>query len=111
MVDFLTNSRECRSIQLLRYFGEDIGNRCGICDVCLSMNETGLGSNEFKKIEKAVKLLLANGPKHLYEIVPFISGYEEDKVLSVIEWLLDNKTIIRQKDERLLLSSELKLEL
>ncbi len=111
MIDFLTNNRECRSIQLLRYFGDEIDHRCGICDVCLSINETGLSANEFKEIEKAVKSLLVNGSRHLYEIVPFIANFDEDKILTVIEWLLDNEILTRQKDERLRLANELKLDM
>ncbi len=111
LIDFLNNSRECRSIQLLRYFGEAHGNRCGICDVCLSVNETGLNTLEFEQIESKIKVLLSNNARHLYEIVPFVPDFEEDKILSVIEWLLDNGTLIRQKDERLRLYDELKLEL
>lgn len=111
LVDFLTNNRECRSTQLLRYFGEDSGNRCGICDVCLSVNETGLHALEFEQIETKVKAILSGSARHLYEIVPLIPDFEEDKILSVIEWLLDNRTLIRQKDERIRLSNELKLEL
>ena len=111
LIDFLTNNRECRSIQLLRYFGEEKSSRCGQCDVCLSMNETGLSTLAFEQIDTKIKSLLAGGPKHLYEIIPFISDFEEDKILSVIEWQLDNGTLIRQKDEKLRLSNELKLEL
>ncbi len=111
LVDFLTNNRECRSTQLLRYFGEDSGNRCGICDVCLSVNETGLHTLEFEQIETKLKAMLSGSARHLYEIIPLIPDFEEDKILSVIEWLLDNRTLIRQKDERIRLSNELKLEL
>ncbi|GMT45088.1 MAG: ATP-dependent DNA helicase RecQ [bacterium] len=111
LIDFLNNNRECRSIHLLRYFGEARGNRCGICDVCLSVNETGLNAFEFEQIESKIKTLLSNNARHLYEIIPFVPDFEEDKILSVIEWLLDNGTLIRQKDERLRLFDELKLEL
>ena len=111
LIDFLTNNRECRNIQLLRYFGEGRGNRCGICDVCLSVNETGLNTLEFEQIEARVKRMLSGIARHLYEIVPMLPDFEEDKILAVIEWLLDNGTLIRQKDERLRLSNELKLEL
>ncbi len=111
LIGFLTNDRECRSQQLLRYFGEETNNRCGICDVCLTVNQTGLSALEFEKIEKAVTALLAKNPMHLYEIVPLVGEADENKVITVIQWLLDNKTIVRQKDEKLRLSNELRLEL
>jgi superfamily II DNA helicase RecQ len=28
------NSMECRAIFLRRYFGEEAGNPCGLCDIC-----------------------------------------------------------------------------
>ena len=109
LIDFLANDRQCRSLQLLRYFGEEGIRRCGICDVCLTMNETGLSAPEFEKIKKAVTLLLAKGPMHLYEIVPLAGDADEGKVITVIQWMLDNKTILRQKDEKLRLSNDLRL--
>ncbi len=109
LIEFLTNNRECRSTQLLRYFGEEKSTRCGICDICLSMNETGLSTYEFGQIESQIKTLLAAGPKHLYEIVPFAGDFEEEKILTVIQWLLDNQTLIRQPDEKLRLANELRL--
>ncbi len=109
LIEFVTNDKECRSIQLLRYFGEKSSNRCGICDVCLSMNETGLSTIEFEKIKENIRNLLLSGPKHLYEIVPLAGNYDEEKILTVIQWLLDNRSILRRSDEKLQLSDELPL--
>lgn len=35
MVNYCQTGDECRSVQLLRYFGEQKANKCGCCDVCL----------------------------------------------------------------------------
>ena len=34
MVEFVQNDAECRSVQLLRYFGQEDSEPCGHCDVC-----------------------------------------------------------------------------
>lgn len=35
MLNYCETGDECRSVQLLRYFGEQKANKCGCCDVCL----------------------------------------------------------------------------
>jgi hypothetical protein len=73
------------------------------------MNETGLSTIEFEKIKENIRNLLLSGPKHLYEIVPLAGNYDEEKILTVIQWLLDNRSILRRSDEKLQLSDELPL--
>ena len=34
MVDYVSEDRECRSVFLLRYFGQEDAQPCGTCDVC-----------------------------------------------------------------------------
>ena len=36
LINFVTNSKDCRSIQLLKYFDEKNSTECGICDICLA---------------------------------------------------------------------------
>ena len=36
LVDLVTNDSECRCLQMYRYFGQENGQPCGKCDVCLS---------------------------------------------------------------------------
>ena len=101
LLNFLSNSIQCRSQQLLHYFGQKKVKRCGICDICQRKNKVELNEIEFKSIENAIENSLRSGPKHLYDLISGIDNFEEDKVISVLRWLLDNDKVIRQKDESL----------
>lgn len=111
LTDYLINDQECRSVQLLRYFGESGAKRCGICDVCASINKMEITESEFEDIKTRIKKLLTEKPRHLYEIVPLIPEQNEKKVLSVIQWLADSREVIRQKDETLEWQEQMDLDI
>ena len=111
LLDFITSGLQCRSIQLLRYFGEKTNHRCGICDVCRKQSKTELNDVEIANIVSHLKEFLGTDSKHLYSIVSGLGTFEEDKVLSVIQWLLDNEQLTRQKDETIMWSRQLNIDL
>lgn len=111
LLDFTSNSIQCRNQQLLHYFGEIKPNRCGICDVCQKKNKTDLNEIEFSGIKNMIKQKLKEKPTHLYELISSINKYEEEDIISVLQWLLDSKKVIRQKkDETLSWYEQLDLE-
>ena len=85
----------------MAYFGEKKSTRCGICDVCLSKNKTELTELIFEQIKEAIYLELSKTPQHIFHLVSHIKGFDEDKILAVLRWLLDNNKVIRRKDETL----------
>lgn len=101
LLDFISNGMQCRSQQLLHYFGEKKSARCGICDVCQKKNMTELNQIEFEKIRLRIREQLANGPKHLYALVASIGSISEDDVITVLRWQMENNEVIRQKDDTL----------
>ncbi len=109
LVEFLNNDKECRSLQLLRYFGEEKKTRCGVCDVCEKMNRTELNKVEFETIKNKITALLSEKPRHLFELIPLIDEYDEEKILVVIDWLLEHNSIYRRKDEKLVNQNQLRL--
>jgi len=109
LFDFISNSMQCRSIQLLAYFGETKSKRCGICDVCLEKNKIELNELEFNAIKDLIKSSLMDNPQHIYELVSHINA-DEEKVISVLRWLLENQHVIRQKDERLIWYDQLNMK-
>lgn len=42
MLAYVSDEQTCRSRLLLRYFGEDDGDNCGRCDICLNSKHTAL---------------------------------------------------------------------
>ena len=101
VIEFVNNNDDCRSVQLLRYFGEDIKKTCGKCDVCSSKNKMTVSEEEYKAISEIIINELKNNETDVNEILNASKDYHEEKVMTVIKWMLDNN-IIRQDEEGML---------
>ena len=97
-VKFYASSKSrCRSQLLLEYFGEKDSKRCGTCDVCLNRNKIELSEFEFDNILNQIKPLLKIKELYIEEIVSQIDA-DEDKVIKVIQWLIENDKIKASED-------------
>jgi ATP-dependent DNA helicase RecQ len=107
LLDFLSNSLQCRSQQLLSYFGETKSQRCGICDVCNRKSEVKVNDIEFDLISKFIKESLKQENLHLYELVAKTSKFNENNVIATLQWLIEHNKVVRTKDETLLWHEQL----
>lgn len=98
VIDFVNNDEICRSVQLLKYFGENINNTCGRCDVCSSRNRNDVDNKEYKIISDIIISELKENSAPIYEVVNNIKTYKEEKIVETIRWMVDNN-IIRQDDK------------
>ena len=64
MLSYVKTNNQCRSRQLLRYFGERNSHDCGQCDVCLSYNHTLTNSDRRAEAQHRILSLLADKQKH-----------------------------------------------
>jgi len=64
MLDYVKTSNQCRSRQLLYYFGERNSHDCGQCDVCLAYNGTHTSPQKIKEAKALIRQLLADHQKH-----------------------------------------------
>lgn len=97
VIHYVTSLSPCRSKQLVAYFGEKEAVRCGKCDVCLKRNKAQLSEWEFDRLLEIVKPLLKEEALSMEELVER-TDIPEEKLLKLIEWLLDNDKL--QQDGR-----------
>ncbi len=98
VIDFVNNDKVCRSVQLLRYFGEDIKKSCDKCDVCSSQNKMNINEKEYQDISENIIHELRESDSNIYNVLNKINQYHEEKVLKTIRIMIDNN-IIRQDSE------------
>lgn len=98
---YLQNNSVCRSQQLLEYFGETQIQRCGICDVCSRRNRLDLNEAELNAIINLIKPLLEKGPLPLEEIFHTHPPMLKEKIITVVEWLLEQGKVAYTSDKKL----------
>jgi ATP-dependent DNA helicase RecQ len=101
MLHYASSQDKCRSQTLLEYFGEYGSPACGECDVCRVKKESVLRQEEFNLIRDEIMAVLSLEPlvhEQLFERV----AVHRDKLIEVLQWLLDN--------DQLKMNDEMKLD-
>lgn len=101
MAEYVEDSAKCRMKMLCRYFGEELKEDCGKCDVCLSRNRKNITSNEASKSGEKIKHCLAGMPKTEKELVMEIKTLKSDQVVEGIKYLLDRNEIYYDRGGKL----------
>jgi ATP-dependent DNA helicase RecQ len=99
--EYVVSQSKCRSQHLLEYFGDMSAKRCGNCDVCLERNKLELSEYEFDIVLKQIKPLLQNGNCSIEDLAKELPGVDDDNIIKVVQYLLDNDKV--SIDERKLL--------
>ena len=102
MLQYVSNFKECRVKQLLRYFSENIDENCGHCDVCQS--KLNVSKADDKDISTDILNILQRNNKTSRELIRSLP-YGEKRVLNMLQHLLENDLIaINAKNEYLRLT-------
>ncbi len=99
VIDYASGNSKCRSQMLLAYFGETDAAPCGTCDVCKAKQVLELTDFEFETISKRVRGIIET-PCSYEKLLLKLKG-DQQKMRTVIKWLLDNKKIIYRVDNNL----------
>lgn len=85
---YVTNNTVCRTRFLVKYFGEDVSTDCGICDVCVARNKTGMSAEEFSTIVSVLEKEIKKGEVAIAQL-KLQTKYPSQKVDTVIDYLVD----------------------
>lgn len=88
---YIENTKTCRSMQLVSYFGETTASKCGICSVC-NPKSANLSKREIQDIAKKILALLEGGDLTSREISEKLT-FTEDHILKVVRLLMDAEKI------------------
>ncbi len=94
-------TRQCRSQQLLAYFGEPDSPACGICDICTGRHKTDLSAGTFESYEKKIREVLRHEPLPLEEILQAFALKRQDVVAQVLNYLLNEGKLEAGEDGKI----------
>lgn len=87
VLKYIENGRECRSVQLVSYFGETDALPCGICSICVS-KEIKNHNESISNISKRIMELLMNGAMNSGEISEMLD-FKESSLLDTLRLMMD----------------------
>ena len=90
VLEYVSNDKECRSIQLLRYFGEKKSSPCGRCSVCLSNHSKKIFN--FKDVQEHLILALEQQSMSSRQLVATLP-FEESDILDVLKTLMEHEVL------------------
>ena len=93
MINYASSTDSCRSRMLLSYFGEQVKNDCGICDVCLAHAPRAIRKAMRNEASEAIKQLLDDGkPHHISQLHTLPLPYTN--IEKALHYLVDEEIVI-----------------
>ncbi len=93
ITNYIIDKDSCRSRLLLHYFGETESNKCGKCDYCINEKRQKIKETEYKEITNKLEKFLKDKELTIEEICVLIPNYNEQKLISIIQYLFDNDRV------------------
>jgi len=89
VIGYASSTDVCRNRLLLRYFGEDLDEDCGKCDVCRKRRSESKSDNDSTLIKQVVAAL-EKGPLTSRQLTDNLVSISSDLVVETLRWLVDN---------------------
>ena len=97
ILDYIySDSLECREKHILRYFGEDVPDNCGHCDLCIARRQMS-GQNSESDIYEGVMYLLSMKNRELDAFIQTLS-FPKENIISCLRKLIAEDLICYDAD-------------
>jgi ATP-dependent DNA helicase RecQ len=91
VISYISNDTECKSLQLLTYFGESINTNCGFCSVCINQRGGSKKTSQTTGIEIVISLLQKESLSSRALIEQ--SSLSDSEITDILKVLLEKKAI------------------
>ena len=98
IINYVVQASECRTKILLDYFGESQKIRCGKCDICRQRNILEISDLEYENISNSILETLKGKSLNIKEIYKNIETKNEDKIIKVIQFMVEHNIICKDKN-------------
>lgn len=88
MIRYLTTP-QCRSVQLLAYFGQMDAPVCGKCDVCRAAKRKALSDEQAKQMGRALHEIALRGDVPVHELRRELPGFDASQLEEFVRWKID----------------------
>ena len=105
IINYAYNRDQCRSVLLLKYFGENNSERCQVCDFCINKNRKELKQKEFQEISRLVLRMLQVKEYSIENIFLELKDYKKEKIENVLNYLFDKDKISKHGEKFLVKSN------
>lgn len=94
--NYITNKDICRTRLLVKYFGEEIREDCGVCDVCIERKRGRLTANRFDVLVNQLETQLKGTPLSADKLKKTMQ-WEPDELNAVVNQLRDAGRVRRNE--------------
>ncbi|RFS19014.1 RecQ family ATP-dependent DNA helicase [Chitinophaga silvatica] len=97
MIAYVRNKSNCRTVQLVNYFGERDTEPCGVCDICIQKKQAPFTRQDFKRLTEEVIAVLEKDALLLSGLQGKFSGVAVHHLLEVLQFLNSEGVVIRSE--------------
>lgn len=101
VIAYISDDAQCRSVQLLAYFGEKGAPPCGTCDTCRAASREKIVKMEHHEITEKIRQVLHHQSLTMQELAMAVGSIDDKLLVQTVRWLLDHKKITLDSTQKM----------